>query len=276
MLTEKQKKERRDGIGGSDMSIILGLSQYKTPLMLYLEKKGLMESSYVETEQQRWGNKLEGTIRQHFATTHSVDVTEPDTFVHPVLNYMRGNVDGYIPAWDAILEIKCADKFNKQEWGAHESDDIPLSYLVQVAHYCLVSNAERAIIAVLIGGNEYREFSYVRDKEIEERILEAASLFWSCFKNDEMPPCTNIDDLKLKYSHPKPLSVIETSSQIMSCLEKLRDIREQLKTLTQSEEKYKFKVMNYMGDHEYLLDAAEKTLVTWKKLKNGNRTFLIK
>ena len=44
MITEKQRQERKLGIGGSDMPIILGLSTYKTPYQLYLEKTGIVDT----------------------------------------------------------------------------------------------------------------------------------------------------------------------------------------------------------------------------------------
>jgi putative phage-type endonuclease len=184
MITEEQRKARMMGIGGSDMSIILGLSTYKTPYVLYLEKKGLIESAYKETEQQYWGNKLEGVIRQHFTATHNIDVHEPETLIHPLYDFLRANVDGYIPAWNAVLEIKCSDKYMRHEWGDADSDAIPMQYLCQVAHYCAVTNADKAIIAVLIGGNEYREFTYIRDLELEAKLIDAASTFWKAVQGD--------------------------------------------------------------------------------------------
>ena len=38
MITEKQRLERKKSIGGSDVAAILGLSPWKTPGDVYLEK----------------------------------------------------------------------------------------------------------------------------------------------------------------------------------------------------------------------------------------------
>jgi len=180
MITEAQREERKLGIGGSDMPIILGLSNYKTPYQLYLEKIGESVGDDAQTPYQYWGQQLESVIRDEFAKRNNVIVETPDTSIHPFHDYLRGNVDGFIPAWNAVLEVKCSAGFMAHEWGEDGSDVIPMQYLVQVAHYCAVLNADFAYIAVLIGGNDYREFKYTRNFELESKIMDAAKTFWEC------------------------------------------------------------------------------------------------
>ena len=74
MLTEQQIADRRLGLGGSDMPIIFGLSSYKTPRELYLEKIGASTNQKEITPQQYWGNMHEDTIRRHFFSEHDVEI----------------------------------------------------------------------------------------------------------------------------------------------------------------------------------------------------------
>src|SRR3954465_6664627 len=105
------------------MPIILGLSNYKTPYQLYLEKSGLLESTQEETQLQYWGNQLEVVIRKEFRKRNKVRVTTPkETFVHPFHQFMRGNIDGFIPKLNAVFEAKCSMQFMASEWGEHGSD----------------------------------------------------------------------------------------------------------------------------------------------------------
>src|ERR1700753_293428 len=134
MITEKQKKERKLGIGGSDMPIILGLSSYKTPFQLYLEKKLIIEISQDESPIQYWGNVLEAVIRTEFSRRNNVVIEEPkETFIHPFYDFMRGHIDGWIPQWNAVFEAKNSNQFMTHLWGKSQSDVIPIEYLVQVA-----------------------------------------------------------------------------------------------------------------------------------------------
>ncbi len=276
MITDKQRVERNLGIGGSDMPIILGLSSYKTPYQLYLEKTGLIEVNNEETPVQYWGNRLEAIVREEFALRNNVKVETPDTVVHPFHDYLRGNVDGYIPEWNSILEVKCSSQFMAYEWGEDGSDVIPMQYLVQVAHYCAVMNADSAYIAVLIGGNDYREFKYKRDLELESIVIDAAKEFWDCVQNKKAPAPIKQIDLKLMYPKHDPEKMVSVNNDISEQLTKLTETKFKIKELNEIEEKFKFNIMQFMQDAECLVDESGKPVVSWKANKKGSRTFLLK
>lgn len=276
MITDEQKKQRMLGIGGSDMPIILGLSNYKTPYQLYCEKKGIVSNGEEMSPVQEWGNRLEPIIRDKFADKNNVLIQTPDTIVHPFHDFMRANIDGYIVTWDAVLEVKCSSQFMAHEWGEDGSDIIPMAYLVQVAHYCAVMNTPCAYIAVLIGGFDYREYKYIRDLSIEKTIIDAASSFWNAVQNDLPPPATNQTDLKMMYPRHIPEKSVNVSPDIDSHLKNLMDIKKKMKELQEIEEESRFNIMKYMEDNECLIDEWGKPLITWKANKKGSRTFLLK
>jgi len=276
MLTEQQLIERKLGIGGSDMPIILGLSSYKTPYQLYLEKIGEVESDYEETPLQYWGHQLEGIVRDEFAKRNNVTVETPDAVVHPVYDFLRGNVDGYIPSLKAVLEVKCSNSFMAHQWGEDGSDVIPMPYLVQVAHYCAVMNADCAYIAVLIGGFDYREFKYTRDAELEAFVIEAARKFWDCVQTRTPPEPINQVDLRLMFPKHDPEKTLTVDETVKEQLTTLFDTRFKIKQLSEVEDKYKFNIMQFMKDAECLTDESGKPIVSWKANKRGSRTFLLK
>lgn len=276
MITEQQRKERNLGIGGSDMPIILGLSSYKTPYQLYLEKIGEAEETSEMTPFQYWGHQLEGVIRDEFAKRNNVKVETPDTVVSPFNDFLRGNVDGFIPEWNAVLEVKCSAGFMAHEWGEDGSDVIPMQYLVQVAHYCAVMNADCAYIAVLIGGNDYREFKYTRDLALESKIIDAAKKFWECVQTKTPPEPINQVDLKLMYPKHDPEKTLTINTDVSKQLTTLSETRFQIKLLSEVEEKHKFNIMQFMKDAECLVNETGQPLITWKANKRGSRTFLMK
>lgn len=276
MITEQQRAERNLGIGGSDMPIIMGLSSYKTPYQLYLEKIGELTKPDEMTELQYWGHQLEEVIRNEFAKRNNVVVETPDTLVHPFHTFLRANIDGFIPSLNAVLEVKCSSGFMSNNWGEDGSDVIPLQYLVQVAHYCAVTNADCAYIAVLIGGNDYREFKYVRDMAIENKVIEEARKFWKCVQDRTPPEPINQIDLRLMYPKHDPEKTITIEPDVAEQLTTLVDTRFKIKALSEVEEKYKFNIMQFMQDAECLVDGEGKPIVSWKANKRGSRTFLLK
>jgi putative phage-type endonuclease len=275
MITEQQRKDRQLGIGGSDIAIILGLSSYKTPYQLYLEKIG-ESSEEQETPQQYWGNRLEPIIRDEFAKRHNVAIKTPDTTIHPFHEFLRANVDGFIPDLNAVLEVKTSSGFMTKQWGDNGSDNIPIQYLVQVAHYCSVFDADCAYIAVLIGGSDYREYKYTRNFEIESRIIEAAKAFWKCVQERTPPLPINQIDLRIMYPKHNPEKIKTIAPYIKTHLTELSDIKLKIKELGEIEEKKKFNIMRFMEDAECLTDEAGEPLITWKANKRGSRQFLIK
>lgn len=276
MITDKQRIERRQGIGGSDMPIILGLTNYKTPYQLFLEKKGLLDDADEETQLQYWGHRLEPVIRDEFALRNKVTIEVPETIIHPFNGYMRGNLDGFIPEWNAVFEAKCSTQFMADLWGESNSDIVPLAYLVQVAYYCLLTNADCAHLAVLIGGHDYREYRYVRDSGLENMIAIAAENFWECVQKDIQPPPVNIKDVRLMFPKHSPEKTKTINSYVCEQLTSLREIRAKIKQLDEQQEALRFNIMKHMEDAECLMDEEGKPLVTWKANKKGSRVLLLK
>ncbi|HEY4832220.1 MAG TPA: YqaJ viral recombinase family protein [Waddliaceae bacterium] len=276
MITDEQREQRKLGIGGSDMPIILGLSRYKTPYQLYLEKKGIISTSDKMSPLQYWGNRLEPIIRDEFSDRNKVFIQTPDTIIHPFYDFMRANVDGYISEWDAVLEVKCSTQYMAHEWGESESDNIPMAYLVQVAHYCSVLNASCAYIAVLIGGYDYRQYKYIRDFQLEKIIIDSASDFWNAVQNDNVPLPSNQIDLKMMFPCHKKDKHISISDDILCHLNKINEVKVKIKELKALEEESRFNLMKHMKDAECLTDEEGNPLITWKTNKKGSRTFLLK
>ncbi len=276
MITEQQLQDRKLGIGGSDMPIILGLSNYKTPYQLYLEKTGELTNNKEESPQQYWGSRLENIIREEFASRNAVIVETPDTLIHPIHDFLRANIDGFVSEWNAVLEVKCSSSFMAQEWGDSGSDIIPMQYLCQVAHYCAVTNADCAYIAVLIGGNDYREYKYMRNAVLEDKIITAATTFWDCVQNKTPPVPVNQTDLRLMYPKHDPAKTVKIVPAIKEQLATLAETRFKIKKFSDVEEQHKFNIMQFMQDAECLVDDNNKPIISWKANKRGSRTFLMK
>jgi putative phage-type endonuclease len=290
---DKKINNRKFGIGGSDIPIIMGLSNYKTPYQLYLEKIDDSYQKYQENELQEWGNILEPIIRIKFAEKNNLRIFAPkihakyqklsdlisyesESIVHPLYEYMRGNLDGFIPELNSVLEIKCSNQFMSNKWGNEGSDSIPINYLLQVAYYCMLTNADNAYIAVLIGGNSYKEFIYKRDIPIESKIIKEAKKFWECVKNRTPPQPINDIDLRIMFPGSKHKKSLIADDIITNQLNIFNATREKIKLLTDEENKSKFNIMEYMKDSELLLDDQGNKIASWKKNKKGSRTLLIK
>ena len=266
---------RRAGLGGSDMPIVMGLSGYKTPYQLFLEKTGVIKPSAEMTDVQYWGQLLEPVIRDEYIKRNGVNVIARNNVVHPDYDFMRGNVDGFIEETNSVLEIKTSSAWMADKWGEKGSDIIPMSYLIQVAHYCVVLGAKDAKIAVLIGGNDYREYTYKRHAVLEQKIIDAAIAFWGSVTNDVAPPASTIDDLSKMYKSRPDVQMIANDDTLRS-FKQYRRYDKAIKRLEEVKNQYKFEIIEFMQGADCLVDTEGVPLLTHREAKNGSRRFLLK
>ncbi len=172
---------RAEGIGGSDASTILGINKYKSPVELWLERTGRVEPQDLsDNEAVQWGNRLESTVRGHFASLHpEYQVSELfATLISKDRPWAHANLDGVLVDANGekgVLEIKTAGANRASDW----KDGVPDYYLAQVTHYLSVTGWGYAWVAALIGGQQYVEYKVMRDEDDVRMVSEAVDTFWN-------------------------------------------------------------------------------------------------
>ena len=257
--------KRAKGIGGSDAAAVLGLSRYKTPYQLYLEKTGeaapTLDNQYME-----WGRILEPVIRAKYQEVSGHRVTEVRQMPHPSCPYVIGNLDGIVKGMAGgdgrVVEIKTAR--NANGWGEEGADEVPREYFIQAQHYMLVTGYEVADIAVLIGGNDFRIYTVHADPALHEMMLEAYAEFWACVESRTPPDPINEDDCRRRFGVSSRGAEITATEDIEYLARLLREIDTESKQLDEQRGNIVSQIMAFMGDNEILLDIEGKPLVSWK------------
>lgn len=86
---------RKQGIGGSDVAAILGISKWNSSISLWLNKTNQTEDDTQENEAMEWGTIMEPVIRNHFAKVTGKTVVEVHAMLqHPEYPFMIADVDG--------------------------------------------------------------------------------------------------------------------------------------------------------------------------------------
>jgi putative phage-type endonuclease len=153
---------RANGIGGSEIAAVLGLSPYESAFSLWHRKQGLI-GPVEESEEMYWGKVHEPAICARFAREHpDLPVTPAPTYSHQDRPWQIANPDRH--AGPDLLEAKTSR--DAENWGEEGTDQIPVHYRAQCLHYMDVLGARRCWVAVLIAGSEYRE--YVVDYDADE------------------------------------------------------------------------------------------------------------
>ena len=186
---------RRKGIGGSDVAAILGLSRWKSPVGVWMDKTGQIPISDEQNDAMRWGTILEGTVREHFQNVTGRKVVELKAILqHPKYDFMLADLDG-ITLDDngnpAIFEAKTASAFKLSEW---EDGKLPIYYHTQIAHYFEVTGLSKAYVACLVGGNDFKVVEVDADKKMQKLLVEAERAFWDLVVHNQRPPIDASDE----------------------------------------------------------------------------------
>jgi putative phage-type endonuclease len=171
----------RAGIGGSDVGVILGKSQFKSPYTLWCEKSNLLDNSD-STIPMRLGTALEPAIRQFFINENKdwLTVHETGTWQSTESDWMKANPDGIIEWADGtlgVLEIKHSATY---------VTEIPESWKLQVLWYLMVLGLKRGVVCAVIGGR-YTEFEVVWDESLVEEMKAAVWAFYGSVQDGLAP-----------------------------------------------------------------------------------------
>lgn len=257
--------ERRTGLGGSDAAAALGVSKWKTPLQLYLEKIG--EYEVTQNDAMEWGNRLEPVVRQKYCDVTGRSVTIPNKILrHSQYEWMLANVDG-IAELDRLLEIKTSR--SAEGWGDVGTDEIPDDYRLQIQHYLTVTNLPVADVAVLIGNSDFRIYEVEHDDDLANMLISGEAEFWLRVLNRDPPEPSGTEDCKLRWPQSRGSFADATDEQRETVL-KIKELKELVKKAEQDIEIMQGQVMAAIGERDGL-QFGGKPLVTWKSAKPAER-----
>lgn len=263
MKRQEWLNERKTYIGGSDIASIIGVSPWKTALELYQEKiDGVTENDNNYTE---WGTLLEPVVADMYSKNTGNKVVEPIGLIrHKEYPFLAANIDRFVNGGEYILECKTAGFPMRSKWGQEGTDDIPQAYYSQVAYYAAISDVPKVDIAVLIGGNDFRIYRYMRNREVEDKLLKIAINFWNNHILTKTPPeASNLNDLDLLYPKSKASEIV-LSDEVLNDIEKYKALKAQIKELEKETTYLQGSIKKYMQDNELLVDTEGQVYATWK------------
>ena len=187
---------RRTGLGGSDVSAVMGVSPFTTARDLYYDKLKIVpaiddEDNWVQKEV---GHLLEGLVAKIFHVKTGYRIYQvKKMFRHPVYHFMIADVDFFVELPDgsiAILEIKTTNYNATDKWWHMGKEVVPLNYELQGRHYMAVMGANRVYYCCLYGNNENEVIiRYIdRDLDYESEMIALEEHFWVNHVQAQVPP----------------------------------------------------------------------------------------
>ena len=229
---EEWLRLRQQGIGGSDAAVACGMSRWKSPLMLFLEKTS-GQPMEIDNEYIYWGNVMEPVLREEFAKRSGLK-TKVCPFMFQCAEYpwMLANIDGVVHEKDgstSLLEIKTANGYAAKDW----EDGLPAEYYIQVQHYLAVCALNKAYVACLLGGNHFIILPVERDADTIATITALEADFWNNYvAKGCRPPVDDkaADALDQLYPQSDKTSTIltEEADKLISELQEIKKLEDQL------------------------------------------------
>lgn len=176
-------RARRQGVTGTDIGVLLGLSRWRTPLDVWLWRTPLDvwlskrddHTPDEPSEPMRWGQRLEPVVRDHYAEQHPDAVVEevPGMLGHQHEPILRGSLDGLAHDRDGtvVLEVKTT----RQSWA---SDYLPDGYLAQALWYLGITGLDVCHVALLAAGQSYSERVVATDPRWFDAAADYALGWW--------------------------------------------------------------------------------------------------
>lgn len=265
MDTNEWLKLRKTGIGGSDAGAVCGLNPYSSPMKVFYDKTS-DEVEEKDSESIRIGHDLEDYVAKRFTEATGLKVRRSNymyrSIAHP---FMIADVDRLVVGEDAGLECKTASAYNADKW---KDGDIPLHYVLQCAHYMMVTGMRTWYIACVILGREFVYHKLTWDDGVIDGLVKAESYFWNSHVVPGIMPnpdgsavCDQV--LQKSFKTAEKAEAIE----LVGFDEKLRrreEILKNMEMLAAEQKQIDQEIKLYMKDHELAVNSSYK--VSWSNV----------
>jgi len=259
---------RKTGVGGSEIAAILGLSQWRTPYEVYLDKRGEAPPQ-PDNDAMLWGRLLEPVVRQRYADVTGSEVRMYDGLVrHPKHDWMIANLDGFTTE-PRVYEGKTAR--SGDGWGEPGSSDIPQPYLLQSQWYMEVSGFALADVAVLIGGSDFRIYTVEADRELQQMLIDAGAEFWARVQRGEPPEPVSLAEVQARYGRASRAEQAYATPDVVDALATVYATRRGIAELESQEEAARATVLKFLGERDTLVGGNGAVLATWRASKPAMR-----
>ncbi len=254
--------ERSKYLGGSDIAALCGVSRYKGEYEVWLSK---VSEAYQrkDTNACEWGRRLEKVVADKFAEEHAFDLVPGRAICHRKHAFIGGTPDFiYVEAdgSQGVLEVKTTNAYNARDW---DNGDCPDEYRLQVQWYLMLTGLTNAYLAVLIGGQDYREVKIVADLRLQKNLLTIACNFWHNHVETKTPPSCEMKAETIALVYDKDDGSTKQLSRPASFIETLKAKEAEIKRIEAEVEAMKNEIKQALGESTFgLID--NRFLVEWK------------
>lgn len=261
---------RKNSIGGSEISTILGLNPFESPMTLFYKKTGKIPGDIEENWAIRFGKAFEQPILKLWAEEHpEFEVFLTGTYQDNLIPFRHANPDALARHKETGEWVVIEVKTGRQTW-----ETVPAGYQAQVQWYLDILDLQRAYI-VAVAGMSWYDIEIRRDDFDIEVQRQKAIDFMECIFADQRPSWDGSESTyeTIRYQHP---DIEETEVEIDS-LFLLANAQEAYDKAAEELRYYKSQTLDAMGKakHAYMEIDGQKIRIATRQAKRDGLPYLI-
>lgn len=271
--------DRSQFLGGSDAAGVLGVSDYQTPLEVYLWKIGeptqdmLDKLNDPETQRRfRRGKREEPHVINDLAEDYGVKIVKrsapeaPNRYVDPEYPFLAAEIDfefEVTPELVALVaarhpeiaaavrnlvgtvqngEVKTHHVFMQDFFGLDGSDEVPITYTAQATHGLMVTGRQLCMFGVRATMDDLRVYWILRDEENISVMRPRLVSFWRNNVLARVPPeVKNLPDVE-RLLRRTPAKTIEATPEVSELIAKMEELRAEERSAHEGVEDMKFQI----------------------------------
>lgn len=243
-------KDRKSGIGASEVATILGLNPYASPWDVWADKMDIIEN-WEGNEATELGTRFEPAILD-FAESRLGTLERNVRLVHPTLP-LASTLDARLVSDGTPVEAKttglCGPVYG--EWGEEGSDIVPDCYSIQVHTQIFCSEKDMGYLFALIPGRGITRYEIPRSDRICELIGNFVADWWEKHIVGKTPPSSDKASIEVvKRLKKVPNRVVILPDHADDLLVTRETLKEEIKALNEQLENINKNLLIDLGDAE--------------------------
>jgi putative phage-type endonuclease len=249
-------RERRNGIGASEVGTILGLNPYESPFELYLRKRDDIPSK--DESLAMWlGHQMEPIIAKRYEMVTKRHLHDPGEYAiqpHPDYPWLRATLDRtttYDDGSHGAVELKAPGADYLDEWS---ECDAPLMYQAQLQIQMACTGFDRGEIAAMIGNQHFYIIPFERNDEFMDAIIPVLHEFWERVQAGDPPPVDGSESTTraLRLLHPLDNGkTVQLPSEIGDKIRAWQNMTAEAKALDDLIKSAKNEIVAAIGDNTF-------------------------
>ncbi len=262
--------DRRTFLGGSDVAAVLGLSAWRSPVDVWMEKTGRVDPQAQISPEKRAildrGHKLEPYVidmglHKLRERGHQVELLARNKrYTHPDYPWLQVEIDAEIllDGEHVNVDAKTVTGFARSKWGEDDSEDVPMDYAAQFMTGLALTGRRRCLVLALIGLDDVMTFWVHRDDETFGWVLRDLVTFWTVnVMQDVAPEPIRLADVRAL--HPKDNGrTVEATPELGDKIERIRRLGIEVRMKTAERDELKLEVARYLDGYTRLTKGGQE------------------